>query len=439
MLVAMALAGLFTSSLVSKTAIENTAASTALFMDSFLSPLVQELATVDILPAERREALDRLLGADPFEDRFPHIEIWKEGGLVAYSTTPELVGRIFDPPDGLVAALDGGVSAQYTDLQAREHVIRGFSNKFLEIYVPVREHLSGRIIAVAEIHEIPGPLESKLFLVRLQSWGAIALVTLLVMLSLFGIVYRGNRMINAQQCALRRRLKEVKEVSDQNRILRERAQRASSRVSELNESYLRQVGAELHDGPAQLVSLAVLKVEHVRRAEAGEKREEELQALNSVLTDALRDIRTISKGLMLPEIEHQTLRDVIGRVVQSHERRTGTRVAVRCCDLARPVPHAVKICVYRFVQEGLNNAFRHAGGEGQAVACAFDGSMLSLTVQDSGGACAKTEVEPEIGLGLTGLRERVESLGGTFRMLRNEEEGTRLEMSLLVTGEVRNG
>src|SRR5690606_40275870 len=70
----------------------------------------------------------------------------------------------------LPISLDGEVASRYTDLNAEEHAVRHFNKTYLEIYVPVREYLSGRIIAVAEIHEHPGAIEKRLFQVRLQSW-----------------------------------------------------------------------------------------------------------------------------------------------------------------------------------------------------------------------------------------------------------------------------
>ncbi|HYI27403.1 MAG TPA: hypothetical protein VD863_06075, partial [Bradyrhizobium sp.] len=158
MLLAMTLAGYITAPIVSRAAIENTASATALFMDNFLAPLVQELATEDVLLPDNARRLDDRLRSKSFEQRFPYVEIWKEGGRVAYSTTPALIGRRFPPPPGLLMALSGKVSAQYADLRAREHVLRSFDTRYLEIYVPIREHSSDRVIAVAEIHEITGPL-----------------------------------------------------------------------------------------------------------------------------------------------------------------------------------------------------------------------------------------------------------------------------------------
>src|SRR5215207_1544980 len=439
MLVAMLAAGMFTAEIVSKAAIENTASATALLLDSLIEPLAQGLASEELLPAAETAELNHLLGADHFKQRFPYLEIWKGAGLIAYSTTPGLAGRRFTPPPGLVRALAGEVSAQYTDLNAREHLIRGIKTKYLEIYVPIREDLSGRVIAVAEIHESTAPLEEKLWWLRLKSWLAVVGATSLIMMGLFGIVYRGNKLIHLQQRQLHDRLVEIEETSRHNQILKERAERASGRVAELTENHLRRIGADLHDGPAQLMGLASLTVEHVRRAQTPAKHEEELQLLNSMLSEALRDIRTMSKGLMLPEIEGLPLPEVIKRVAFNHERRTGTKVAIHCGDISHPLTHGIKICVYRFLQEGLNNAFRHAGGNGQMVTCRLDDSVLNMVVQDDGGVGIGGHASADSGLGLIGLKERVESLGGVFRVGHLPSGGTRVEMSVVVAEGSQDG
>ncbi|MGV2981678.1 sensor histidine kinase [Camelimonas sp. ID_303_24] len=439
MLVVMTVAGIITSRIVTNVTIENTAASTALFLDSVLSPNLQALAHSETLPPESVAALDQLLGVNTkedqaFETRFPHLEIWKEGGLIVYSKSRDLMGRRFDPPPGLLEALTGKVSAQYTNLDSLEHMARNFKRKYLEIYVPVREQLSGRIIAVAEIHEAPDDLQERLSSVRLGSWLTTALLTLAVMLSLFGTVHRASKLISAQHTALRQRIDQVRRVSDQNRSLRSKIEAASGRLVELNATYLRNVAADLHDGPAQLVGLAVLKVELVRRAVTASDRNRELQAMSGILDDALRDLRTISHGLMLPEIESLPLQEVVERVVALHETRTGCKVSLTCEALNCDATYAVKICAYRFLQEGLLNAHRHAPGNSQSVVCRLQDQLLNVTVSDGGPAGAKGSGVIKPGLGLTGLRARVESLGGAFAFVINQDGGTTLEMTLIMRG-----
>ena len=229
----------------------------------------------------------------------------------------------------------------YTDLNASEHTIRDFRNRFLEVYVPLRDYETGAIVAVAEIHETTEPLERNLRWLRIEAWFAVVALALLIMLSLFGIVRRASGLIGRQRASLIEQMDALREASDQNAALRERVQQASIRASAANENHLRQVGAELHDGPAQLIGLAALKVDMVRQA-GKVARDEILSSLSAILKEALRDIRrTISKGLMLPEIAGLPLDEVVRRVCRVHEQRTGTIVDMDCGanGLRRVPPH----------------------------------------------------------------------------------------------------
>ncbi|TKB24966.1 MAG: sensor histidine kinase, partial [Mesorhizobium sp.] len=87
-----------------------------------------------------------------------------------------------------------------------------------------------------------------------------------------------------------------------------------------------------------------------------------------------------------------------------------------------------KISIYRFVQEGLNNAFRHGKGKGQQVRATMKGGKLLVEVQDTGPGFNPARSE---GLGLAGLRERIESIGGQFETLSGPG-GTRLVITLSV-------
>ena len=432
-LVAVIFSGSYVVTIVTRAAIDHTAAASALLVDSMLMPHMEPLSQADELPPALIDHLDEVVAAPGFADRFPHVDIWRPDGVIVYSRSRELIGMQFLPPEGLDDALEGGVSARYTDLSAREHVAREFDTPFLEIYVPIREHQTGRIIAVAEIHEDTGSIQRQLQSLQIQTWLMVVTVALIIMAGLFWIVHQAARLIGAQEAQLRADIAHIETVSEQNRILRERAQIASSRVSELTERQLRRISADLHDGPAQLVSYGILGMEHIRQAETTAARETEISKVHEALNDALRDIRILSKGLLGPDISHLLLEEVIARIGAIHTQRTGTTVKIETHNVDREFPDAIKICVYRFLQEGLNNAFRHAGGVGQSIECTFRHGVLDVVVKNKGNI-KKTRTDPDSGMGLVGLRHRVESLGGTFVFANDAEGNTRMEMSVAIAG-----
>ncbi len=89
------------------------------------------------------------------------------------------------------------------------------------------------------------------------------------------------------------------------------------------------------------------------------------------------------------------------------------------------------------MQEGLNNAFRHAEGRGQQVSAEWDGHSITIDVADEGpGMCVQNTSGDRIRVGLTGLWDRIESIGGTMTVNSIPGKGTRLTASLpLTTGE----
>ncbi|MFK0274790.1 sensor histidine kinase [Ensifer sp. NPDC090286] len=436
-----AVSGYLISREVSHNAAVDRAAATALFMQSILEPAGNDLAQSGQLSPERRLRLDELFAEPQFKDRFPYFELWLPDGSVAYSTSKELIGRRFTPPPGLLRALKGEVAAEYADLTASEHTLRSLSTRYLEIYSPLRRSDTGDVVAVAEIHEDTDTLHWEIFEVRLMGWTVVAGASTLIMLGLLAIVHRGSATIERQRLRLEQRAEEAERVSEEIRVLRDRARIASLRMTDSNERLTRGIGADLHDGPAQLIGFAILQTEPVRVARSKSEREEALEVICGTLEEALKEIRLIARSLLLPDIEHLDLDQVIGRAAKLHEARTGTQVAIKGSGSKLPLPPVIKTCIYRFVQEGLNNAHRHANGQGQAIRCRIDGTVLNLSVRDHGGPSAKgssSEKPDGSGLGIHGLQQRVESLGGTLKFV-HRRDGAELQMTLDLGGGMLDG
>ena len=445
LLAGMAAIGFWVTRQIEDGVTRNTAVATALYMESFLAPLSQDLARSDTLSVGARRAIDEIMMTTSFGERLVSIKIWKPGGLVVYSTDSSIEGARFEPTDNLRAAWRGQVAAEFDQLHDAEDAgERALGVPMLEIYSPIREAWSGRVIAVAEFYEIATELEDNLFEARLTSWLVVAAVTLSMLGLLFGIVLRGSRTIEVQRAAQETRMEELWRLNAQNNALRQRVLRASNRAAELNERHLRRIGAELHDGPAQLLALASLRLDALRPV-AGDKSDtaDELEVVKSSLDEAMRDIRDISRGLSLPELENLSLSEILVSAVESHRRRTGSEVALTMGEDCPDLPQSMKICVYRFVQEGLSNAFRHAQGVGQAVECRLDKDALHVAVADAGPGFTLEDspdgAASDGGLGLAGLRDRVESLGARFEIHSAAGQGTRLELIVEFDGDTGHG
>jgi signal transduction histidine kinase len=428
---AMLAIGLWVTRVIEDGLKQNAGAATALYVDSIIAPILPELRGSNALDQGVVRALDETLSAGALGDRLKSFKIWRADGSILYALDGTLIGRKFPVSDALARAFDGHVVAELDELADEESAReRATGLPLLEIYSPIREPWSGNVVAVLEFYEVASDIEARLATARLESWLVVGAVAAATVGLLFGIVSRGSRTIDRQQRSLTARVKELSRLSAQNTSLRERIQSASSRTAALNEHHLRRIGSDLHDGPAQLVAFAALRLESKAMTDAATPqpdRDKEVAAIRTSLDEAMREIRSICSGLVLPEIESAGVNEVIELAIAAHERRTGGAVKrPRRSSANLSVPQ--KIVVFRFIQEALNNGYRHAGGKGQAVEAGTANGRLDVVVSDRGGGFDPKAARGN-GLGLAGLKERVESIGGRFE-LETGTTGTRVSMTL---------
>jgi len=428
--------GAFVTTLIEAAVIRNSAATTAMYVDSVIAPILPDLKTTDILDDVTSRALDETFGQGALGGRVLSFRLWRSDGAVLYSTDPAMIGQSFDLSDVLQRAFSGTMAAEFglpEDDQSVSERAKGIP--LLAIYNPILQPWSGEVVAVSEFYEVAEGFQRNLANARLLSWMAVAAAVSLFFLSLSAIVFRGSRTIDDQKSALTQRVAELSDLLHQNRQLHARAQRASQRATALNESYLRRLGADLHDGPAQLMAYAALRIDSkiLVAAETPQAvREEELSGIKARLNEAMTEIRSICRGLVLPHIEGAELQDVIGRAAKEHTQRTGSPVELSLSGGPSDLKSSAKICIYRFVQEALNNGFRHGDGIGQKVRQAVEEGQIVVEVEDEGEGFDPEE--PTLtGLGLAGLRERIESLGGTFSVM-SSTKGTIVRMSISAEG-----
>jgi signal transduction histidine kinase len=278
-------------------------------------------------------------------------------------------------------------------------------------------------------------LDRDLAAVQQRVWLMVGGAGLVMYLLLAGFVRFASDTIRRQQAELGDQVRRLRELLKQNNELHGRVRLAARRTAELNERSLRRISAELHDGPVQDLGLALLRLDQLAPAAqpalAGAASAPDFQVVQSSLQHALTEIRAISAGMGLPELENRTPAETVARAVRGHEQRTGTRVDLQLNGLPDRLALPLKITLYRLIQEALSNAYRHGGGAGQAVRVDYLPPKLNLLVTDRGPGFDDTRgLEGEEHLGLVGMRERVESLGGTFHIESQPGRGTRVRAQL---------
>ena len=416
--------------------INRTAATTALYVDSFISPTIQKLGQGNNLTGEHRRTLDKLLAETPLGRQIVTFKIWDSDSRIIYSTTPSDIGRNFPANKELARALSGEITSRISDLREPEHSLeRNEWKRLIETYSPVRQKGSNRIIAVAEFYQTVDDLQKEITTAQTRSWLVVGAATVIMYLLLVGMVRRGSDTISRQQAELQKKVTQLSNILAQNQKLHERVRRAATRTTALNERFLRRISAELHDGPAQDLGLALLQLdgviagcEEVASVHSEDRQiNEALNTIQSSLERALQEVRAISAGLQLPELDDLTLEETIIRVVHIHERRMHAKVSLSYNQLPAQSPLPAKITLYRLIQEALSNAARHGGVSNQQVRVRFEADSLNLVISDQGSGFDMSQVAGQDDqLGLAGMRERVESLGGLFRLETKLDHGTRV-------------
>ena len=414
------------SSRIETAVVSNSALSAALLMDSFIAPLLAPLDADNTLSADSQRELSELFEETPLGEQVEAYKIWGPGGLVVYSSIEPLIGQKIEVTDTQAFAWKGTIKVEYNTFHDEEDVGERLINvPLMEIYSPIRNK-TGKIIGVLEFYANAGQLQRDLFYARLYSWLLFGAAGLIMFAALSSIVLRGSMTIQNQKATLENRVRELVH-------LRRNLKRASRRSTELNERFLRKVGSDIHDGPAQLLALALLKMDELFPQDNSDKQHQQLVlGVKEPLQEALTEIRGLSAGLVLPGLEGDTVQEVLQKAVRNHERRTGASVNIDIDINARPIdlPHSLRICMYRFAQETLNNAFFHGETHKAEVKVSLVDGALCLRTEDKGRGFDFTKVRSTSeGLGLAGLRERIESIGGHFSLLSEINTGTVVQAS----------
>ena len=219
---------------------------------------------------------------------------------------------------------------------------------------------------------------------------------------------------------------------------------AARRILAVTEEELQRIVLDIHDGPVQQMFAAQSQISFMRnRDQRGEtvtvdEYKQLLGRISGQLEEALNEIRGFLGTFRPLDFPNRRLLDIIEGLLLQHEILTECQVTVIANEHDLSASLAVKIALYRICQEALSNAYRHSGSKEQQVRLDREGDMIVLEISDQGqgfeppplsGPYATEKAEH---IGLRGMRDRIELVGGAFELESAPGKGTRIRVKVAI-------
>lgn len=379
------------------------------YIDGLLAPYALSRLNDNLEEAEALRSINSAL-ADPNRiGTLSILRVWLPDGTLLYSSDGSDVFEDHDAAD-LREALQGTTVIRLDDA-TRPASQDTIDFPHLEIYAPIHDPATGATIAVGEIYQDATEILSDRAFVERVVWIAMIKATLGV-LALLALSFR-------QSDRLREKLEQERILVARNHQLKIEADRARLDAVQANEQVLNLVGADLHDGPVQLLGLmSLMSDEQDHRAPAG------MPSRTELAQQAMTELRTISTGLILPELDRLSASEVVELAIARHRSLTAQNVLSDLGALHGDLDMPHKVCLYRVVQEGLTNASRHAAGCTPTVTVRQEGAMFDIRIRSDRGTAEPARDPRFVGLGLQGMRRRLDAIGGDLRMSEAEAHVT---------------
>jgi signal transduction histidine kinase len=208
---------------------------------------------------------------------------------------------------------------------------------------------------------------------------------------------------------------------------REELRKLSSQLVQTQEEERRSLSRELHDQIGQLLTAIRIGVGNLEGAlpENSERALLQLEQTKRLSEQALRAVRDLAMGLRPAMLDDLGLGAALEWQARQHSRLCGVPVSVSLEGAPDDLSDAQRTCVYRVVQEALNNIAKHANARNIEVSLKTGLGGVSIVVRDDGPGF-DVALASGNGLGLLGIKERVRQLGGEASVESQRGIGTRL-------------
>jgi signal transduction histidine kinase len=202
------------------------------------------------------------------------------------------------------------------------------------------------------------------------------------------------------------------------------------RLNQTLEEEYKRIAHALHDEAGQLLVSVRLALNEAARCVPPAR--ERLDGIKGLLDQIERQLRQLSHELRPMVLDDLGLLPALKFLADGVAARTGLRIAIEG-DATLSLLPLMETVLYRVVQEALTNVARHAGAVQVRIDIRQDSQFVRCSIKDDGAGFDESEVLARTegkGLGLVGMRERVNSLGGSLSIVSNRPVGTELIVTI---------
>lgn len=262
-----------------------------------------------------------------------------------------------------------------------------------------------------------------------------SVITGLILLSTYGVLLllrplTGRMLIHTDD--LKRQVEESRWDQEALRESQERLQQLSHHVLQIQENEYKFISRELHDNIAQSLNAVKMRLERLERDAAMGLTEQrrEIRANVSQLRRISQEVRNLSKQMRPEILDELGLIAALESYIRDFQQRSGIQTEFYDKTTPKSLQPNVETHLYRIVQEALSNVSKHARASYVVIRLEERDHSLSLQIMDNGvgfslDQVSKSRSVPQ-GIGLISIQERTNLLRGTFEIISEPGNGTKI-------------
>lgn len=220
---------------------------------------------------------------------------------------------------------------------------------------------------------------------------------------------------------------------DQVRSGRERLQQLSRHLVEIQENERKYIARELHDETSQSLTSLKIGLQVIEQKAAGHQLLlDQISKLKSLADETLESLHRLAVNLRPASLDHLSLVDALAGLIETTRQRSGINAHFKTMGSVQAtlLTEELETSVYRIVQESLTNVIRHAHAAHVDIILEWQQEKIVIIIEDDGIGIDMQKARESGHLGLIGMQERAEMLGGKLLVDSTPQVGTTLVVEI---------